>query len=107
MCIVTPNERRSFTLRTLLMTSRPRSSKTRTFQMGSPVDVVMGAEGARRPSDGAACVSSVSEASTASLRLRIFLREAGVGLVDGERYGTPRGGGAALAYLPVSQGIAL
>ena len=35
-CIVTPLARRSLTLRTLLITSRPRLSKTRTFHMGSP-----------------------------------------------------------------------
>lgn len=32
-----PQDRRSLTLRTLLMTSRPRLSNTKTFQTGSPL----------------------------------------------------------------------
>ena len=35
-CMVTPHARRSLTLSTLLMTSRPRSSNTSTFHIGSP-----------------------------------------------------------------------
>lgn len=73
MCMVTPMERRSLTRMTLLMTSRPRSSKTRTFQIGLPSLSRMGATGASRP---LARASSVSLDSTVSLRLRIFLREA-------------------------------
>jgi len=42
--MVTPQARRSFTLKTLLITSRPKLSKTKTFQIGSPsefkIDVV-------------------------------------------------------------------
>ena len=48
-CIVTPQARRSFTRSTLLITSRPRSSKTSTFHMGSPSELRMGAECGIRP----------------------------------------------------------
>lgn len=57
MCMVTPIDRRSLTRRTLLMTSRPRSSKTKTFQIGFPSPSRMGATGARSP---LAWLSSVS-----------------------------------------------
>lgn len=73
MCIVTPIERRSLTRITLLMTSLPKSSKTRTFQMGFPSASRMGATGAKSP---LACASSASLDSMVSLRLRIFLRDA-------------------------------
>lgn len=80
MCIVTPIERRSLTRMTLLITSRPKSSNTRTFQMGFPSASRMGATGAKSP---LACASSASLDSTVSLRLRIFLRDAvGDGLVS-------------------------
>lgn len=62
MCIVTPIDRRSLTLSTLLITSRPRSSKTRTFQMGSPSDDSMAEAALRRLP--LALPSSVSSAST-------------------------------------------
>lgn len=73
MCIVTPIERKSLTRMTLLMTSLPRSSKTRTFQMGFPSASRIGATGASKP---LAWASSVSLDSMVSLRLRIFLRDA-------------------------------
>lgn len=50
ICIVTPQVRRSLTRRTLLMTSRPRSSNTKTFHIGSPSAFSIGAEGATMPS---------------------------------------------------------
>lgn len=40
---ITPQARRSFTRRTLDMTSRPMSSNTRTFHIGSPVSERIGA----------------------------------------------------------------
>lgn len=49
ICIVIPMARRSLTRSTLLITSRPRSSNTRTFQMGSPSAVRMGAVEAKVP----------------------------------------------------------
>ena len=73
MCMVIPMDRRSLTRMTLLMTSRPRSSKTNTFQMGFPSASSIGATGARRP---LAWASSASLDSTVSLRLRIFFRDA-------------------------------
>jgi hypothetical protein len=73
MCIVTPIARKSLTRITLLITSRPRSSKTRTFQMGLPSASRMGATGASRP---LACASSASEDSTVSFKLSIFLSDA-------------------------------
>lgn len=39
-------DRKSFTRRTLLITSRPRSSNTRTFHIGSPLEVKMEPAGA-------------------------------------------------------------
>ena len=42
-CMVTPKLLRSLTLRTLLIMSRPRSSKTKTFHIGSPSVFRMGA----------------------------------------------------------------
>lgn len=42
-CMVTPHARRSFTRRTLLMTSLPRLSNIRTFHIGSPSSFSMGA----------------------------------------------------------------
>lgn len=84
MCMVTPIDRRSLTRITLLMTSRPRSSNTNTFQMGLPSASRMGATGASRPF---ASASSASADSTVSLRLRIFLREARILLTwKQERY---------------------
>lgn len=80
MCIVTPIERRSLTRMTLLITSLPRSSKTRTFQIGFPSASRMGATGAKSP---LACASSASLDSMVSLRLRIFLRDAiGCGIIS-------------------------
>lgn len=73
MCMVTPRDRRSLTRRTLLITSRPRSSKTRTFQIGSPSAFRMGDEGPRAP---VARGSSPSPCSSALLRLRIFFKDA-------------------------------
>lgn len=67
-------DRRSLTRRTLLITSLPMSSKTRTFHIGLPSASRIGATGAWSPF---ACASSVSLDSTVSLRFRIFLREAG------------------------------
>lgn len=73
LCIVTPIVRKSETRRTLLTTSRPKSSKTRTFQIGFPSESRMGATGANR---ACACASSLSFVSTLSFKLRILLREA-------------------------------
>jgi len=44
ICIVTPHARKSLTRSTLLMTSRPRSSKTKTFHIGSPSALRIGTE---------------------------------------------------------------
>lgn len=68
VCKVTPSDRRSCTLSTLEMALRPKSSKQRTFQMGSPSELRMEA-GAR-----GLLASSVSGVS--SFRLRIFLKAA-------------------------------
>ena len=73
LCIVTPIVRKSETRRTLLTTSRPKSSKTRTFQIGFPSESRMGATGANR---AWACASSLSFVSTLSFKLSIRLREA-------------------------------
>lgn len=73
MCMVMPIDLRSLTRRTLLMTSRPRSSNTSTFQIGLPSASSMGATGARSP---LALASSDSLVSGTSFRLRIFLSEA-------------------------------
>lgn len=40
--MVTPLDRRSLTRKTVLMTSLPRLSKTKTFQIGCPSAFVMG-----------------------------------------------------------------
>lgn len=74
LCIVTPMVRRSDTRRTLLTTSRPKSSKTRTFHIGLPSASRMGATGA---SSACAWASSLSVDCTVSLRFKIFLRDAG------------------------------
>lgn len=73
LCIVTPMVRKSETRKTLLTTSRPKSSKTRTFQIGFPSESRMGGTGASR---ACAWASSFSLVSTLSLRFRIFLRDA-------------------------------
>jgi len=71
MCIVTPMERRSLTRNTLDMTSRPRSSKTKTFHTGSPEELTMGSAVAAKP---LLCVSPFSFVPL--LRLKIFLMDA-------------------------------
>lgn len=66
-CIVMPQLRKSFTRRTLLMTSRPRLSKTSTFHIGSPSAFNIGVDLGVMPFD--AVVSAVtSESSAAWLR---------------------------------------
>ena len=47
--MVTPQARRSFTLKTLLITSRPKLSKTKTFQIGSPSELKIDAVCEIRP----------------------------------------------------------
>lgn len=42
--MVTPHVRRSFTRRTLLITSLPKLSKTRTFHIGSPSELRIGVD---------------------------------------------------------------
>ena len=42
--MVTPHVLKSFTRSTLLMTSRPKLSKTRTFQIGSPSSFRIGVD---------------------------------------------------------------
>lgn len=49
ICIVTPMDRRSLTLMTLLMTSLPRSSNTSTFHIGSPSSLTMDVAGNTSP----------------------------------------------------------
>ena len=77
MCIVTPQVRKSFTRRTLLITSRPRSSKTKTFHIGSPSELSMGAEGATIPLL-VALESWIVSLGGVLLRFRIFSMEARV-----------------------------
>lgn len=71
-CMVTPQERRSETRRTLLIISLPRLSKTRTFQIGSPSAFRIGVALVTRPLERVAscCVSALS--AEAWLRLRTF-----------------------------------
>ena len=71
-CIVIPHPRKSFTRNTLLITSLPRLSNTKTFHIGSPSSFKMGVDCGRSPPD--ACSSSLS--STVWLRLRMRLMEA-------------------------------
>ena len=71
--MVIPKERRSLTLSTLLITSRPRSSKTSTFHTGSPRSDVMAVEDETGPLP---CDSSLVLVSTGSFRFRTVLREA-------------------------------
>ena len=71
-CMVTPQERRSETRRTLLIISLPGLSKTRTFQIGSPSAFRIGVALVTRPLERVAscCVSALS--AEAWLRLRTF-----------------------------------
>jgi hypothetical protein len=55
--IVTPHARKSLTLRTLLMTSRPLLSKTRTFHIGSPSSFKMGVDWGMTAAAPSACTS--------------------------------------------------
>lgn len=75
-CIVTPHPRRSLTLSTLLITSRPRLSKMRTFHIGSPSEVRIGLDCGISPlaavSSGVVVVGSRGE----RFRFRIFSSEA-------------------------------
>lgn len=75
-CMVTPQERRSETRRTLLIISLPRLSKTRTFQIGSPSALRIGVALVTRPLERVAscCVSALS--GEAWLRLRTFSMDA-------------------------------
>lgn len=74
--MVTPKLRRSLTRRTEEITSRPRLSKTRTFQMGSPFAPKTGAVDGTRPFVAMACCSAGSGFGGSVLRLRIFWIEA-------------------------------
>ncbi len=49
-CIVTPHVRKSLTRSTLLITSLPRLSNTRTFHIGSPSEFRIGVALGMRPS---------------------------------------------------------
>ena len=73
VCKVTPRDRKSCTRSTLDMALRPKSSKHRTFQMGSPSAVRMEA--------GARGLLGSSDSGASSLRLRIFLKAASMDLV--------------------------
>lgn len=77
-CMVTPHPRRSLTLSTLLITSRPRLSKTRTFHIGSPSEVrigfVCGISPLAADSSGFVVVGSRGE----RFRFRIFSNDAKV-----------------------------
>lgn len=75
-CMVTPHPLRSLTRSTLLMTSLPRLSNTRTFHIGSPSEFRIGVALGMRPltADGSCWV--VEGSGEAWLRLRIFSREA-------------------------------
>lgn len=70
-CIVMPHPRKSFTRSTLLMTSRPRLSKTNTFHIGSPSELRIGVDCGIKPfaADGS-CRRSLSSGVT-WLRLRM------------------------------------
>ena len=74
MCIVTPQARKSLTRSTLLITSRPRSSNTNIFHIGSPSELRIGVE---EIMPLLVFVSiSLSEVSSGSwLRFKIFLIE--------------------------------
>ena len=68
-----PHDLRSLTRRTLLMTSRPRLSKTKTFHTGSPSTPKMGVDCCRSP---LACDSSCAPSKLRGgtlLRFKIFL----------------------------------
>ena len=104
MCIVTPIARRSLTLRTLLITSRPRSSKTRTFQMGSPSGESIAEAALCRLPSGLALPSSASSVSTLWLRLSIFLIEA-VEVVSVPGRGAARGEGPPTYLLIPQRGL--
>lgn len=73
---MTPHDLRSFTRSTLLMTSLPMLSNTRTFHIGSPSSFRMGAECEMRPfaEDASWCDSPAGRGSW--FRLRIFSIEA-------------------------------
>jgi len=57
-CIVTPQDLKSLTLRTLLMTSLPRLSNTNTFQIGSPSAFKMGVDLGVSPLDAVPSVGA-------------------------------------------------
>lgn len=99
---MTPHPRKSFTLKTLLIISRPRLSKTRTFHIGSPSEFNIGVVLGMRP-------FAVDESwwtelsSVVRLRLRIFSSEAILPFVSLKlaleyTCGRP-------TYLPVSKGL--
>jgi len=75
MCMVTPIALKSLTLKTLLITSLPRSSNTRTFHTGSPSLLTTDALGATKPPAEPAC-SSESLGSKSWFRLSILRRDA-------------------------------
>lgn len=77
ICIVTPHARRSLTLSTLLITSRPRSSNTNTFHIGAPSSLNIGAETVTRPL--VADVSCVSlSVSGVRFRFKTFCMAPGI-----------------------------
>lgn len=75
MCIVTPHVRKSLTLSTLLMISRPRSSNTRIFQIGFPSSSRIGTEDEVISWELAFGSAWLAAGSWAWFKLRIFSME--------------------------------
>ena len=74
--MVTPQPRRSLTLKTLDITSRPRLSNTRTFHIGSPSEFNIGVLFGRRPLDAAGSCGLGDCSSAEWLRFKILSMEA-------------------------------
>ena len=74
--IVTPHPRRSLTLSTLLITSRPRLSNTSTFHIGSPSALRIGVACGIRPFAAAGSWLTVDVWGDEWFKFRIFSKEA-------------------------------
>lgn len=102
-CIVTPQLRRSFTRRTLLMTSLPKLSNTSTFHIGWPLASRIGVDFGNRPfALGSWCSSAFC--SEVWFKLRIFSIEATRNISSRRSFARAEGGRAYRLACPSSCG---